>query len=68
MIFFPFLWNEGANDLIELTLSKIRSEYDAFVNGKENDHCVYCFLKQIDHSLFYLAVINEEIIKQTAIY
>ena len=48
---FPFLSNDDVNNLGEFALSRINDEYNAFVNGEENDHCVYCFLKEIDQSL-----------------
>lgn len=48
---FPFFSNDFVNDLGEFALTRIASEYDAFIKGEENDHCVYCYLKEIDPSL-----------------
>ena len=53
---FPFLSNDDVNNLGEFALSRINDEYNAFVNGEENDHCVYCFLKKSINLLHYLAV------------
>ena len=42
---FPFLSDEDVNNLGEFALSRISSEFNAFLNGEKNDLCVYCFLQ-----------------------